>query len=137
MSSSRSKSIWGNLPWQPDEELRRFIDEYDATNGRMYQDQRRDDLVQPDVKNAPRPLRPRYYGRQASNSLCRVRAQSGLSQAELAARIGSTRKTICRIEASGYEPSVFLALAIAEVLSTKVEDIFRLAALAPVPPSRW
>jgi putative transcriptional regulator len=47
-----------------------------------------------------------------------------LTQAELAAGVGVTRQTIVAVEAGDYAPSVYLALAIADRLSSTVEELF-------------
>jgi putative transcriptional regulator len=47
-----------------------------------------------------------------------------LTQAELAAGTGVTRQTIVAVEAGDYAPSVYLALAIADRLSSTVEELF-------------
>lgn len=47
-----------------------------------------------------------------------------MTQAELAKRVDVSRQTIVSIEGGDYAPSVFLALRIAEVLDTTVEDLF-------------
>lgn len=125
------------LPFPPDEELRRFLEEYDATNGRMYQNQDRSDDCGDGDPAATKPMRPRYYGRRPTNSLSRARAKRLITQAELAARTGTTRKSISRIENGNYEPSVYLALAIAQALDSPVEDIFHLPHITPVPPSKY
>jgi putative transcriptional regulator len=52
------------------------------------------------------------------------RAIAGLTQAELAQAVGSSRQTIVTLEAGGYAPSVYLALRIARALSASVEDLF-------------
>ena len=48
-----------------------------------------------------------------------------LTQAELAAAVGVTRQTIVAVEAGDYAPSVYLALAIADRLSSTVERTVR------------
>jgi putative transcriptional regulator len=122
------------LPFPPDEELRRFLEECDVTNGRMYQNQdQKDDWGDSDPAVAS-PLRPKYYGRQPSNNLSRARAKQLMTQTELAEKTGTTRKSISRIENGRYEPSVYLALAIAQALDSPVEDIFHLPHVTPVPP---
>ena len=50
-----------------------------------------------------------------------------LTQAEVAAKVGCSRQTINSIENNKFIPSVELALRIAHVLNTSVEDIFFLA----------
>jgi putative transcriptional regulator len=54
------------------------------------------------------------------------RAVLGLTQAELAERVGVTRQTILAVESSKYVPSAILALKIARVFSKKAEEIFEL-----------
>jgi putative transcriptional regulator len=50
----------------------------------------------------------------------------GLTQEELADRVGVTRQTIISIEGGRYNPSVSLALRLAEVFGVAVEDLFDL-----------
>jgi putative transcriptional regulator len=52
------------------------------------------------------------------------RRAAGLTQAELAERVGVTRQTIIAIERGGYVPSVVLALLLATELSIAVERLF-------------
>ncbi|GAA1807548.1 helix-turn-helix transcriptional regulator [Nesterenkonia flava] len=47
-----------------------------------------------------------------------------LTQAELGQRVGVSRQTIVALERGDYAPSVFLALRIARVLGSTVEDLF-------------
>jgi len=51
-------------------------------------------------------------------------ARPRLSQAELAERVGVSRQTIVAIERGNYNPSVELALRLARVLGTTVEELF-------------
>jgi len=60
------------------------------------------------------------------NRLKEVRAELGLTQAELAARVSVSRKTINTVENSVFVPSTILALKLAAALGCKVEDLFRL-----------
>ena len=62
-----------------------------------------------------------------TNSVYTLRAKKGLTQEELAEKIGITRQTIISIEKGNYTPSVLLALKIAAVFRTSVEDIFRIS----------
>jgi putative transcriptional regulator len=55
-----------------------------------------------------------------------VRTELGLTQAELAARIGVSRKTINTVENGVFVPSTTLALKLAAALGRKVEDLFQL-----------
>jgi putative transcriptional regulator len=50
----------------------------------------------------------------------------GLTQAQLAVLVGVTRQTIAEIEGGNYNPSTALALRLAMLLDTRVEDLFRL-----------
>jgi putative transcriptional regulator len=53
------------------------------------------------------------------------RAKYNLSQDELAERVDARRETINRLEKGIYNPSLKLAMDIAKVLNTTVEEIFR------------
>ena len=50
-----------------------------------------------------------------------------MTQQQLADRIGCTRQTIIMLEQGRYVPSLALALRIAQVFETPVEEIFELA----------
>ncbi|MFY0639299.1 helix-turn-helix transcriptional regulator [Maricaulis maris] len=63
---------------------------------------------------------------ELANTLKALRAREGLTQAELAARVGVTRKTINTVENRVFVPSTILALKLAAALSVPVEDIFSL-----------
>ncbi len=52
------------------------------------------------------------------------RAKYNLSQDELADRVNARRETINRLEKGMYNPSLKLAMDIAKVLDTTVEEIF-------------
>lgn len=54
------------------------------------------------------------------------RAEYRMSQAELAEKIGVTRKTISTIEVGRFVPSTIIALKIAKYFDVPVEDIFKL-----------
>lgn len=61
------------------------------------------------------------------NNRIRVyRAEHRLSQADLAERIGVTRKTISTIEVGRFVPSTVIALKIARYFGIPMEDIFSL-----------
>lgn len=60
------------------------------------------------------------------NRLKEFRTARGLTQAELAARIGVSRKTINTVENSVFVPSTILALSLARALDTSVEELFHL-----------
>jgi putative transcriptional regulator len=64
--------------------------------------------------------------RRLGNRLKDIRSARGLTQADLAAQVGVSRKTINTVENGVFVPSTTLALALAQTLNTKVEDIFYL-----------
>ena len=62
--------------------------------------------------------------RKLGNRLRDVRTARGLTQTELAERIGVSRKTVNTVENGIFVPSTLVALALAHELKVKVEDIF-------------
>ena len=60
------------------------------------------------------------------NRLKELRAAQGLNQQELGALVGASRQTISLIERGDYNPSITLALRIAKVFGTTVEQVFYL-----------
>lgn len=58
------------------------------------------------------------------NELCQARKAQKITQQDLADQTDVSRQTIISIEKGNYTPSVLLALKIANVLKTNVEDIF-------------
>ncbi|MFN7961428.1 MAG: helix-turn-helix transcriptional regulator [Thermoanaerobaculia bacterium] len=63
---------------------------------------------------------------QLINSLKVERARRDLTQEDLAALVGVSRKTINTIERGKFIPSTWLALKLARALGMKVEDLFQL-----------
>jgi DNA-binding XRE family transcriptional regulator len=61
---------------------------------------------------------------RVANRIEELRTQAGLSRQELADQVGVHYQTIGYIERGEYSPSLVLALRIASVLSTSVEEIF-------------
>jgi len=61
------------------------------------------------------------------NRLREARAERGWTQAELAERVGVTRKTINTVENGVFTPSTTLALKLAQAMETTVEALFQLA----------
>ena len=53
------------------------------------------------------------------------RAKYNLQQGDLADMVGVRRETIIRLEKGQYNPSLKLALDIAKVFETTVEDLFK------------
>lgn len=60
------------------------------------------------------------------NRLKVLRAERDLTQAELARRVGVTRKTINTVENRVFVPSTVLALELSRELGVTVEEIFHL-----------
>lgn len=61
-----------------------------------------------------------------TNKIKIQRAIHGLTQADLANKIGVSRQTINAMEKNKYVPSTLLALKLAKLFKTSVEDIFQL-----------
>lgn len=59
-----------------------------------------------------------------SNGLKAARTRLGLTQADLADRVGVTRKTINTVENGVFVPSTVLALRLAKALGEPVEALF-------------
>ena len=59
-----------------------------------------------------------------TNQVRRTRRMMDLTQAQLAKEIEVSRQTVVSIEGGDYAPSVYLALTLAAVLETTVEDLF-------------
>lgn len=53
------------------------------------------------------------------------RAKFGMSQEELAERVGVRRETIVHLENGRYNPSLRLAMNIAKIFGATVEEIFQ------------
>ena len=58
------------------------------------------------------------------NKLKDLRAENGMTQADLAAKLSVSRQTVIAIESGRYDPSLPLAFAIARVFARRIEDIF-------------
>lgn len=63
---------------------------------------------------------------QLKTSVYEFRTEAGLTQEDLAQKVGVTRQTIIAIEKGNYAPSVALALKLATVLKTTVESLFKI-----------
>ena len=62
--------------------------------------------------------------RRLANRLKEMRTARGLTQSELAALVGVSRKTINTVENAVFVPSTLLALMLAKTLGTTVERLF-------------
>ena len=60
------------------------------------------------------------------NRLKELRAARSLNQQQLRQLVGASRQTISLIERGDYNPSITLALRIAQVFETPVEEVFYL-----------
>lgn len=69
---------------------------------------------------------PTGLAERLANSLRPERDARGWTQADLAARVGVSRKTINTIENGIFVPSTLTALKIAEALETTVDKLFRI-----------
>jgi putative transcriptional regulator len=61
-----------------------------------------------------------------SNNLRELRqVRGGITQQELADRVGITRQTVIAIEGNKYSPSLEVAFMIAQALGAKIDDVFQ------------
>ncbi|MVB12234.1 helix-turn-helix protein [Caprobacter fermentans] len=60
--------------------------------------------------------------------LPRFRRETGMTQSGLAALVGVRRETIVNLENGRYNPSLRLAMDLADVFHTTVEELFRFEA---------
>ena len=58
------------------------------------------------------------------NRIKELRGGLGLTQAELAASVGVTRKTVNTVENNVFVPSALLAIKLARALNSRVEEVF-------------
>ena len=61
---------------------------------------------------------------RANDTVRRARLEKGLSQSELARRAGVSRQALSAIEAGAYQPSVTIAIRLAQILGQSVETLF-------------
>jgi putative molybdopterin biosynthesis protein len=66
------------------------------------------------------------YSGHMINRLAGIRKARGISAVELAAQVGVTRQAVYAIEAGTYMPNTVVALRLARILDTSVEDLFAL-----------
>ncbi|OGK14987.1 transcriptional regulator [Candidatus Roizmanbacteria bacterium RIFCSPHIGHO2_01_FULL_39_12c] len=59
-----------------------------------------------------------------TNKVHQLRLKKGITQEELAEKVGVTRQTVIAIEKGNYTPSVILAIKIAGFFRKKVEEVF-------------
>ena len=61
---------------------------------------------------------------KVTNSLRAVREEAGMTQAELARRIGVTRQTLIAIEQGRYSPTLELAFQLSRAFGVGLDDLF-------------
>ena len=61
---------------------------------------------------------------KVTNSIRAVREAAGMTQAELARRVGVTRQTLIAIEQGRYSPTLELAFQIARAFGVGLDDLF-------------
>jgi putative transcriptional regulator len=54
-----------------------------------------------------------------------LRTARGITQADLAAKVGVTRQTIIAIEQGRYSPSLEMAFLIARALGVRLDEVFQ------------
>lgn len=72
-------------------------------------------LASPDVRQAYEDLAPEY---EIARAIVRARSAAGLSQAELAERMGTAQSYIARLESGRVLPSTKTLLKVAEATNT-------------------
>ncbi|MCC3272564.1 helix-turn-helix transcriptional regulator [Arthrobacter zhangbolii] len=58
------------------------------------------------------------------NRVAQERVRLGLSQVQLAERLGVSRQTVISIEKGRFDPSLPLAFGLARVLGRRIEELF-------------
>lgn len=62
---------------------------------------------------------------KVTNSIRALRTAHGVTQADLATRIGVTRQTVIAIEQGRYSPTLEMAFQIARVFGVPLDDVFQ------------
>jgi putative transcriptional regulator len=75
------------------------------------------------VTRSSGPVRPEFDG--YGERIKARRLELGLTQSAMAEALDVSRQTVISMEAGGYAPSVFLALKVADTLSTTVEALWK------------
>ncbi|UYO97537.1 helix-turn-helix transcriptional regulator [Microbacterium sp. M28] len=68
---------------------------------------------------------------RVTNTIRAQRDQAGLTQAELARRVGVTRQTLIAIEQGKYSPTLELAFQIARIFDVRLDELFHYPEHAP------
>ena len=61
---------------------------------------------------------------KVTNSIRAVREAAGMTQADLARRVGVTRQTLIAIEQGRYSPTLELAFQLARAFDVGLDDLF-------------
>ena len=61
------------------------------------------------------------------NEVYTLRTKKGVTQEQLAEKMGVSRQTVIAIEKGNYTPSVLLALKLAEFFGQPVEKVFKIS----------
>lgn len=86
-----------------------------STNTKTLQALKAELLANPDVRQAYEELAPEY---EIARTIIRARAAAGLSQAELAQRMGTAQSYVARLESGRVLPSTKTLLKVAEATNT-------------------
>lgn len=62
---------------------------------------------------------------KVTNSIRALRESAGLTQIDLASRVGVTRQTLIAIEQGKYSPTLELAFQLARVFGIGLDDVFQ------------
>jgi putative transcriptional regulator len=62
---------------------------------------------------------------KVTNRIRALRETAGLTQVELAKRVGVTRQTLIAIEQGRYSPTLELAFSISRVFGVPLDDVFQ------------
>lgn len=66
----------------------------------------------------------RNHNLELNNNLKSIRAKKGMTQTDLANRVGVSRNTISSIETEQFNPTAKLALILCIALDKKFEEVF-------------
>ena len=66
----------------------------------------------------------RNHNLELNNNLKSIRAEKGMTQTDLANRVGVSRNTISSIETEQFNPTAQLALILCIALDKKFEEVF-------------
>lgn len=69
-----------------------------------------------------------------TNTIRATREAAGMTQADLARRIGVTRQTLIAIEQGKYSPSLEMAFQLARVFGTSLDELFQYPSDAGASP---